>query len=102
MGITSLKMTNVIAANVSTNFDDRKIKEKRYKVDCYILHTVLLANILLLIITIICYHFTSKIKTKRQLMHWKKKRIKTEFKTVCIKNFRWKITRKYVDLWRFM
>ena len=86
MGITSLKMTNVIAANVSTNFDDRKIKEKRYKVDCYILHTVLLANILLLIITIICYHFTSKIKTKRQLMHWKKKRIKTEFKTVCIKN----------------
>ena len=31
-------------------------KKVRYKIDCYILHTVSLAIIILLIIAIICYH----------------------------------------------
>ena len=54
MDIVSTKITNTTAANVSINFEDKKV---RYKNDCYILHTVLLAIILLLIITIICYHY---------------------------------------------
>ena len=53
--------TNVMSATstsvkstASTNFHDKKV---RYKMDCYILHTVLLVVILLFIITIICYHY---------------------------------------------
>ena len=49
-GIVSMMITNTIAANVSINSDVEKV---RYKIDCYILHTVLLGIILLLIITII-------------------------------------------------
>ena len=44
-------MTNAIAPNVSINSDDKKV---RYKIDCYILHTVL--SLLLLMIAIIWYH----------------------------------------------
>ena len=54
MDIVSTKMTNSIAANVSRNYNDKKV---RYKTDCYILHTVLLAIMLLLIIAITCYHY---------------------------------------------
>ena len=50
MDIVSTKMTNTIATNVSIKSDDKKV---RYKIDCYILHTVLLEAILSLIITII-------------------------------------------------
>ena len=52
--IASLKMTNTIARNVSIIADDKKV---RHKIDCYILHTILLVTILLLIITIISYHY---------------------------------------------
>ena len=48
MDIVSSKMKNTIATNVSINSND--------KIDCYILHTVLLVIILLLTIAIICYH----------------------------------------------
>ena len=58
MDIVSTEMTNTIATNVSTNSDGKKV---RYKMDCYILHTVLLVIMLSLIITIICYHH-SKLK----------------------------------------
>ena len=54
MDIVPTKMTKNIAANVSINSDGKKV---RYKIDCYILHIVLLVLILLLIITIICYHY---------------------------------------------
>ena len=37
---------------MSTNSDDKNAK---YKMDCYILHTVLLVVILLFIIVIVCY-----------------------------------------------
>ena len=60
MNILSRKTTNTIARNVSINSDGKKV---RYKIDVYILQTVLLAIILLLIITIICYHYAK---------HWSK------------------------------
>ena len=56
-------LTNV-TSTASKNSDDKKI---RYKVDCYILDTVLLVIILLFIIAIICYHYAkqrSKLKKK--------------------------------------
>ena len=58
MDIVSTEMTNTIATNVSTNSDGKKV---RYKMDCYILHTVLLVIMLSMIITIICYHY-AKLK----------------------------------------
>ena len=54
MDIVSTKKTNTIETNVtstaSINCHSKKVR------DCYILHTVLLVIILLLIVTIICYH----------------------------------------------
>ena len=60
LDIVSTKMANTIATNVPTNSDGKIV---RYKMDCYILHTVLLVIILSLIITIICYHY-AKLKNK--------------------------------------
>ena len=56
-GTVSMIITNTIAANVSINSDVEKV---RYKIDCYILHTVLLGIILLLIITMIWYHYAKQ------------------------------------------
>ena len=56
MDIVSTKITNTIATNMWINCHDKKV---RYKLDCYILHRVLLVIILLLITTIICYHYAS-------------------------------------------
>ena len=56
--IVSTNVIPIISANVASTMltisDDKKV---RYKMDCYILHTVLLAIILLLLIAIICYHY---------------------------------------------
>ena len=60
MDIISTSVTNTIGATVSIYSDDKKV---RFKVDCYILHTVLLVIILLLIITISCCHY-AKHKSK--------------------------------------
>ena len=57
MDIVSIKMTNIMATNVSINCHTKKC---RYKIDCYILHTVLLVTILLLVITIVCYDYTKQ------------------------------------------
>ena len=55
MGIASTKKTNTIVTNVtSTALTNCHRKNVR---DCYILHIDLLAIILLLIFTIICYHY---------------------------------------------
>ena len=58
MDIVSTKNTNTIATNVtstaSINWHSKEVR------DCYILHTVLLAIILILIITIICYHYAKQ------------------------------------------
>ena len=50
MDVASAKKTNTIAMYVMKNCH---IKKVRYKVDCYFLHTVLLAIMLLLTITVI-------------------------------------------------
>ena len=54
----STKKRNTIATNVkstaSINWHSKKVR------DCYILHTVLLAIILLLIFTIICYYYAKQ------------------------------------------
>ena len=50
--IASTQMTNTTATTVSTNSDDKKV---RYKIDDYILDTVLSSITLLLIIAIIWY-----------------------------------------------
>ena len=62
MDIVSTKMRNTIATNVSINSNDNKV---RYKIDSYILHTISLATISLLIITIICYHY-AKHRSKQK------------------------------------
>ena len=62
MDIVSTKITNKLPTNESINFDDKKV---RYKIDCYILHTILLVTILLLIITIICYRY-AKHRSKQK------------------------------------
>ena len=62
MDIVLTNMINTTATNISTNCHTKKIK---YKVDCYILHTVLLVIILLLIITIVCFLY-SKHRSKHK------------------------------------
>ena len=62
MKIVSTKMTNTIGTNVTKNCRSQKVRHKFY---CYILHTVLLGIILLLIITIICYHY-AKHRSKQK------------------------------------
>ena len=60
--IVSTNVSNTISTNVSTNSDGERV---RYKINCYILHAVLVVIILTLEIAIICYHYAkhrSKIK----------------------------------------
>ena len=54
MDIVSTKMTNALATNLTKNCHSKKVR------DCYILHTVLLAIILLLIIATICHHYAKQ------------------------------------------
>ena len=58
MDILSTKKTNTIATNVkstaSINCQSKKVR------DCYILHTALLVIILILMITIIFYHYAKQ------------------------------------------
>ena len=67
----STKKTNTIATNVMSTVSiichSKKVR------DCYILHTFLSVIILLLIITIICYHYA---KQKSAIYKWKIKKIK--------------------------
>ena len=62
MDIASIKITNTIATNVTKNCHSKKV---RYKFDCSILHRVLLAIILLLIITSVCYCY-AKHRSKQK------------------------------------
>ena len=61
--IIPTNVTNTILANVTSIVPSNFHKKVRYKMDCYILHTVLLVIKLLLIITIVCYHYSK---------HWSK------------------------------
>ena len=70
--------------SVSTNFDNKTV---RFKVDYYILYTVLLVLILLFIISIICYQY-QKHSSKLKQAYYRTKNIKienNEFKNVTIK-----------------
>ena len=51
-----------MVTNVTKNYHIKKII---YKFDCHILHKILLAIILLLMITFICYHYPKR-KSKRK------------------------------------
>ena len=66
MDIVSTKMTNTIATNTTSMMSiNCRNKKFRYNIDCYVLSTVLLMNILLLITAIICCHYAkdrSKLK----------------------------------------
>ena len=58
MDIVSTKKTNTITPNVTNT---ASINHRRKKVrNCYILRTVLLLIILLLTITVICYHYAKQ------------------------------------------
>ena len=59
MDIVPTKMTNTIATNVTKNYHTKNLS--------YILHIVLLSIILLLIITIICYHY-AKHRSEEKLI----------------------------------
>ena len=65
MNTASTKKANTVAANMSINHYDKKV---RYKIDCYILHTVLFAIIYLLITNIICYHYARKIQKRIEVL----------------------------------
>ena len=51
-----------IATNVAINCYSKKV---RYNIDCSILHKLLLVIILLLKITIICYHYAKHRSTQK-------------------------------------
>ena len=58
-------VTDIVSTNASINFDDKKV---RYKMDCYILHTVLLVITLLLIIAIIYHYAKHRSKLKNRIV----------------------------------
>ena len=64
----STNVANTISSNVtstvSINSDEKKV---RYKINCYILHMLLLATILLFIIVIICYHYTKHSSKQKNM-----------------------------------
>ena len=57
MDIVPKNVANTIATNVTSAVSTNFYKKVRYKMDFYILHTVLLVIILLFMIAIICYHY---------------------------------------------
>ena len=57
-------MKNTIAANVSVNCHSKKV---RYKLDCYILHKVSLAIMFLLMVSIICCHYTKHRSNQKNI-----------------------------------
>ena len=67
----STNVTSIISTNgtttMLTNSDDKK---GRCKINCYILHTVLLVTILLLIIAIICYHYAKHRSKLKNILPW--------------------------------
>ena len=53
-----INVTNNIPKNVTSTVSiNSNDKEVRHKINCWILHTVLIVIILLFIIAIICYHY---------------------------------------------
>ena len=57
MDIVSANVANTMPKNVTSTLATNVHKKLVYKMDCYILHTVLLVIIFLFIIAIICHHY---------------------------------------------
>ena len=74
--IASTNMTNT-TNSVSTNASNSNNKKLRYKMDCDILHTVLLVIIFLFINAIIWYHY-AKHKSKLKETYCRTKDIEIE------------------------
>ena len=83
MNMTNTVSTNV-ASTISTNSDGEKV---RYKMDSYILYTVLLVIKLIFIIVIIFYYYTkhSKSQKKDASAHYQYEMKNNKLKDVCIK-----------------
>ena len=77
MDITSTKMINTIATNVTKNCHSIKV---RYKIDLYIFYVVLLKIILLLITTVICNHYANLRSKGKRIDALKYKMENNEFK----------------------
>ena len=61
----SINVPTNVGSTIATNLHNKKV---RYKMNCYILRTVLLGITLLFIIVIICYHYaTHRSKLKNEL-----------------------------------
>ena len=96
MDIVSTKMTNTTSANVmSTALINCHNKKVRYKIDCYILHTVLLQIILLLIITFIYYHYANH-KSETKKLYYRTNNV--TWKTINLKKFILKIVRAIISM----
>ena len=62
-------MANAISRNVTSNRSNNSDHKKvRYKMDCYILHTVLLVIILSFTIAIVWYHYAKHRSKQKQLL----------------------------------
>ena len=62
MNIVSVNVARSISANVKSTMVTNSVnKYIRYKMYCFILHTVLLVIILLFTIAIICYHCAKQL-----------------------------------------
>ena len=85
MDILSTNVANTISTNMSANSEGKNF---RYKSVSYIFHTILLVIILLMTITIICYHYV-KHRSKLKKKHWHANKIKiqnNEFEWVILMN----------------
>ena len=56
---------DIVPTNMTVNSHDQKV---RYKMDCYILHTILLVIILLFTIAIICYHYVKDMSELKKVL----------------------------------
>ena len=83
--VASVTLGNV-TSTILKNSDGNKV---RCKIDCYILHTVLLVIILLFIVVIICFYYAKHRSKPKNIFRTNSIKMENnEFKKVCIKNCR--------------
>ena len=70
MDIVSTNVAKTIPINVTNTVPTNFHKKPRYKMDCYILHTVLLVIILLFTIGITCYHHEKRKSKLKKILAW--------------------------------
>ena len=80
-------MANTIRTNVTSILSINFRKKVRYKIDCYILHTILLVIILPFITAIICYRYAKHRSKLKKYEHANNIKVESnEFEKVCIEN----------------